>query len=155
MLTALAKSLMSRFVVGVMLSLNPLGVTNHCVPRTVPLLGASAMAFCSRSTPTKATPVVPEPELAEIAAEISPIDDAAPPGANFIVPASSRPFAPSASAIEEFTDRPHSSLRTTVTTESTSASAITRAMKWPCLPAVIAVRNRLSSGVDSDSASEA
>ena len=74
---------------------------------------------------------------------------------NVTTPADRRPFGASASAIDEFDDRPHASSRITVTTELTPASAITWAIKWPCLAVLIAVRNRLSSATASDSDSEA
>ena len=152
MLTACAKAR----VAALMFSSNPLGVTNHGTPVAAALPdAAAAMASWSAFTPTNATAA---PGLPATAPAISPTADAqsAPPaGANLTAPASSRPLGPSASAIDSLIDRPQASSRTTVTTELTLASAITWTIKWPCLPAGMAVRNRLSPGIDSDSASEA
>ena len=112
------------------------------------------MSSCSFSVPTKATPVLLVFPAAATAAAMAPTAEAASFSAYLTVPASSRPFAPSASTIDALSDRPQASSRKTVTAELALASAIIRAMKWPCLAAVIAVRNRLSSAIDSDSASE-
>ena len=149
MLTAWAKL---RVVVLMSVSY-PVGVTNHGTVVSVALpSAAAAKASCSDFVATNATPTS---ELPAIAAAISPTTEAALPWANVTTPAELRPFAASASAIDEFSDCPHASLRITVTTDLTPASAMTWAIKCPCLAVVIAVRNRLSPGVDSDSSSEA
>ena len=113
---------------------------------------ATARASCSNCAATNATPTS---ELLAIAAAMSSTADAALPEANGTTPAERRPFGASASEIDEFIDRPQASSRITVTTELTPASAITWAIKWPCLAVLIAVRNRLSSATASDSDSEA
>ena len=117
-------------------------------------IAAVASESCSVMTPTKATPAW---ELSPIAAAISSRVEfqSEVADANPTAPPRLRPFEARASTIDALSDRPHASSRTTVTTDFTPASDITCAIKWPCLAVLIAVRNRLSPAIESDSDSDA